>query len=142
MTSSIQYQCAHCGEPIEADAVTAGSHHTCAACHRSAPVPDVAPPDGGDAPVRVREPSIISVEMKFRCPDCNTKYSANVEISGWFATCLKCGTTLRIPAWSSEPKPRAVESPGFAQLTPAEIAFLSSGGSDAANELVPVRGNH
>jgi DNA-directed RNA polymerase subunit RPC12/RpoP len=109
----------------------------CPACQRTVPVPARMPARPGLMETLPLLPGdILALELKFLCPDCGVKLRIDARLEGLLVDCPKCAHRIRIPHWSTAPPPaRTAVATEAAQLTEAEIAFLS--GPTEAKEPQP-----
>lgn len=125
--SSSRFHCAICGTGLSVGAESLGRLTECPACHHVVPVPAVLEGrPGAVAALPLLPRNVLSLEIKFLCPDCGAKLRIDARLEGQSVDCPKCTHQIRIPAWSAAPShPRAGGLSRTAELSEAEIEFLS-----------------
>ena len=119
--TDLHFFCVICGSALTARLEAAGGLIECAVCRRVVPVPG-SPVGPGEVAgcLGLYQPAILEVSIKFLCPECNAKLSADARREGRQVECPHCATKFPMPMWST-PKVVVPE----AKLSAAEIEFLS-----------------
>ncbi len=118
----IRFRCRACDAKLKIDAALAGAEVACPHCRAALVVPGER-----DAEAASRPAVILSVEMRFLCPRCQSKLRIDVTKCGTRAQCPACAGTIQIPAMpASVPPSPALAQPRVALLTSEEIEFLTA----------------
>ena len=118
----IRFRCRACDAKLKIDAALAGAEVACPHCRAALVVPGEREADAASRPAVV-----LSVEMRFLCPRCQTKLRIDVTKCGTRAACPSCAGTIQIPAMPPvAPSSPALAQPQVALLTSEEIEFLTT----------------
>ena len=94
----VAFYCSACGSPLKAAATMRGKSVRCPHCSRQAAVPEQ--PVQQDEALASVDPSnsrILSVEIKFLCPACESKLAADARRGGAKVPCPRCGREIVVP---------------------------------------------
>ena len=98
--NTVHFYCVLCGSPMNAGADLAGNVCECPRCSRMVPVP--APIDSKSMTWPPTWPQdIISVEIKFPCPECKNRLEADARWAGAPVHCPECKEIIRVPNLAS-----------------------------------------
>ena len=120
------FACGACGHQNHADLANAGKAAFCAGCGRQVIVPAPREPSDGAAPLRS-----TALLLKFRCPQCNRKFSTKPELAGSKTVCGGCGTRIKIPAggglaeFAPSSRPASASPPANARPSAAAEAAVA-----------------
>jgi DNA-directed RNA polymerase subunit RPC12/RpoP len=133
--ADIRFRCSGCNAKLKISDDAAGSEVPCPFCKKSLRVP----PSSELLEIRPFEypPDVLSIDMKFLCPECRAKLSIEISEAGGRALCPACGKSIRAPALPPPLRPamraqggggaeRPAGSRGPAMLTPDEVAYLTA----------------
>ena len=124
--SSIRFHCAICGTGLSAGAESNGSVIECPSCRHVVPVPARVRAPAAMEGLALLPHGVLALEIKFLCPDCQTKLRIDARLEGQSVTCPKCAHEIRIPHWSTAAPSRQPQPLSrMAELSEAEIEFLS-----------------
>ena len=131
--SQLRFYCVFCGSGINADARSASNVCECPKCCRFTPVP--VAPGGPSVPwATAYPPGILSVEIKFACPECGSRLGMEAHNAGDTVLCPVCYERIQCPNVSLRPVPAqegvvaaSREDAGrtIIRLSREEIDFLS-----------------
>ena len=122
----IPFYCVFCGIRIDAD--PKHKVYECPNCLHFTPVPPVSGRQSSLWP-ETYPSDIISVEIKFPCPECDERLIVDARNAGKAGYCPLCSTEIQCPHLSflivPEPGPKKDGAPTAIHLSPEEIDFLS-----------------
>lgn len=121
----IRFRCSECRSKLKIGDTSAGQTVTCPVCRAALKAPTVSDPDLVPTATTL-PPGVLSVEMKFLCPECSAKLCVDIRDCGTRATCPACAKGIQVPDLPVMTKPPPSSSgTRAALLTEDEIAFLS-----------------
>ena len=128
----IREKCPACRAEITLGRSSLNKRIQCPRCFRFSPVPPASGNLTSEWP-QIYPPEIISVEIKFPCPDCGSKLEIDARLAGARVCCPVCTNKIRAPHLASlimPPLSTAMAATGsslpkpVARLSPQEIDFL------------------
>lgn len=114
--STAHFYCVICGAPIFRGAGSTRPLVQCPKCAHVVPAPDAV--NLADAStMRVFPRGVISLEVIFRCEECDCHMQIDARAEGSSVNCPRCSREVAVPRWSG----RATS----VELSAAEIDFLT-----------------
>lgn len=143
---AVVFYCAACGACLAAPITAKGGTLPCPQCLRAAPVPEqpLLPAEAPHPESWFEKHRILSLQMRFLCPVCDSKLAVDARAGGARSDCPQCGNELTVPqlpglvpkpaaAATGPPRTTATATEPSAALSPAEIQFLTAVSQDPAN---------
>ena len=94
--NEVHFYCLHCASPMEAPKDRTNDISECPRCLRVVPIPPESANEFTEWP-RTYPADIISVEIKFPCPQCASKLEIDARNAGATVYCPVCTNEIKAP---------------------------------------------
>ena len=136
--NEVHFYCLHCASPMEAPKERTNDISECPRCLRVVPIPPESATQSTEWP-EIYPADIISIEIKFPCPECRSKLEIDARQAGATVLCPVCTNEIKAPHLAFLIMPPLTAAPAkkieFARtsinLSPQEIDFLNNVKPDA-----------